>query len=132
MSAEIDEPWIEAARQVMLQRGRAQMSAEIRARRMTTLASYSQHTEHPTIFRYQDGKRRCCPVMHWSINDLAAYIATNQIPMLNIYRKFGLTQRTTARVTKKMLYNQGMAICRATNSRGFREFTNLFPETNVQ
>lgn len=105
---------------------------ESRARKMTTLASYSQHTEHPTIFRYKDGKRRCCPVMHWSINDLAAYIATNQIPMLNIYRKFGLTQRTTARVTKKMLNNQGMALCRATNSRGFREFTNLFPETNVQ
>lgn len=105
---------------------------ESRARRMTTLASYTQQTEHPSIFRYQDGKHRCCPVMHWSINDLAAYIATHEIPMLNLYRKFGLTQRTTARVTKKMLQQQGMALCRATNSRGFREFTNLLPETNVQ
>ncbi len=105
---------------------------ESRARRLTTLQAYAQRTPHPSIFRYADGKHRCCPILHWGINDLAAYIATHQIPMLNIYRKFGLTQRTTARVTKKMMQNQGMALCRMTNSGGFREFVNLFPETNKQ
>lgn len=105
---------------------------ESRARKLTLLASAKQDTPHASIFRYSDGKFRCCPLMRWSVADLAAYIATHDLPMLNIYRKYGLTQRTTARVTKKMLRNQGMALARTCNSRGFREIVNRFPEVNVQ
>jgi 3'-phosphoadenosine 5'-phosphosulfate sulfotransferase (PAPS reductase)/FAD synthetase len=105
---------------------------ESRARKLTLLASAKQDTPHASIFRYSDGKLRCCPVMRWTLHDLAAYIATHDLPMLNIYRKFGLTQRTTARVTKKMLRHQGMALARMSNSRGFREIVNRFPEVNVQ
>lgn len=102
------------------------------ARKLTLLAANRQDTPHPTIYRYSDGKLRCCPVMRWGIEDLAAYVVTHDLPMLNIYRKFGLTQRTTARVTKKMLRNQGMALARMTNSRGFRTIVDRFPEVNVQ
>lgn len=102
------------------------------ARDRTLMASYSQRTPHPAIFRYADGKLRCCPLMHWTTLDLAAYIGEHEIPVLSIYRRFGLQQRTTARVTKKMLQNQGMALARMTNSSGFRAMVNRFPETNVQ
>lgn len=102
------------------------------ARKKTLLASYSQGTPHPTIFRYADGKLRCCPLMHWTTLDLAAYIGIHDIPLLNIYRRFGLQQRTTARVTKKMLRNQGMALARMCNSSGFRRIVNQFSEVNVQ
>ncbi|MGH8018661.1 MAG: phosphoadenosine phosphosulfate reductase family protein [Opitutaceae bacterium] len=101
-------------------------------RRATLLAGYGQDTPHPSIFRYRDGRLRGCPLMHWGVDDLAAYIARHDLPLLNIYRRFGLQQRTTARVTKKMLRNQGMAICRMTNSSGFRRLVNRFPEVNVQ
>lgn len=105
---------------------------ESRQRKLTLLGGVNQHNSHPSIYAYSDGKLRGCPLMNWTINDLAAYIATHDLPLLNIYKRFGLTQRTTARVTKKMLRNQGMALARMTNSRGFREIVNRFPEVNVQ
>jgi len=101
-------------------------------RKKTLLAAYGQETPHPTIFRYADSKLRCCPLMHWQIIDLAAYIGRHNIPLLSIYQRFGLQQRTTARVTKKMLRNQGMALCRMSNSAGFRRLVNQFPEINIQ
>jgi 3'-phosphoadenosine 5'-phosphosulfate sulfotransferase (PAPS reductase)/FAD synthetase len=101
-------------------------------RKKTLLAAYRQKTAHPTIFRYADGKLRCCPLMHWQTIDLAAYIGYHDIPLLSIYRRFGLQQRTTARITKKMLRNQGMALARMTNSAGFRRIVNQFSEINIQ
>lgn len=101
-------------------------------RRMTLLAAYKQGTPHPTIYRYADGKLRCCPLMHWDTRDLAAYIGLHDLPLLNIYRRYGLQQRTTARITKKMLRNQGMALVRMTNSAGFRQLVDRFPEINIQ
>lgn len=101
-------------------------------RKKTLLSAYTQGTPHPSIFRYADGKLRCCPLMHWTVLDLAAYIGIHNIPILNIYRRFGLHQRTTARVTKKMLRNQGMALARMCNSNGFRRIVNHFQEINVQ
>lgn len=101
-------------------------------RAFTLLSAYRQETPHPTIFRYADGKLRCCPLMHWGIRDIAAYVSMHDIPLLNIYKKFGLEQRTTARITKKMLRNQGMSMCRMTNSAGFRRLVDRFPEINVQ
>lgn len=105
---------------------------ESRQRKLTLLGANHQGTPHPSIFRYTDGKLRCCPLMRWSIDDLSAYISTHDLPMLNIYRRYGLTQRTTARVTKKMLRNQGMALARMCNSAGFRRIVDRFPEVNVQ
>jgi 3'-phosphoadenosine 5'-phosphosulfate sulfotransferase (PAPS reductase)/FAD synthetase len=101
-------------------------------RKKTLLAGYGQETAHPSIFRYADGKLRCCPLMHWQTIDLAAYIGEHDIPLLSIYRRFGLQKRTTARVTKKMLRNQGMALARMTNSAGFRRIVDQFPEVNIQ
>jgi 3'-phosphoadenosine 5'-phosphosulfate sulfotransferase (PAPS reductase)/FAD synthetase len=101
-------------------------------RKKTLLAAYKQDTPHPSIYRYSDGKYRCCPLMYWESKDLAAYILTHDIPILNIYRRYGLQQRTTARITKKMLRNQGMALCRMTNSTGYRKLVDKFQEINVQ
>jgi len=101
-------------------------------REKTLMAGYRHDTPHPSIFKYRDGKFRCCPLMHWETIDLAAYIGEHDIPLLSIYQRYGLHQRTTARVTKKMLRNQGMTLCRMTNSAGFRELVNRFPEINIQ
>jgi 3'-phosphoadenosine 5'-phosphosulfate sulfotransferase (PAPS reductase)/FAD synthetase len=82
---------------------------------------------HPTIYRYVDGKLRCCPIQDWSIYDLAAYIGEHDIPLLNIYKRFGLHMRTTARITKKA-QRMGGGWLRATNSAGYRKLVNQFEE----
>lgn len=101
-------------------------------RKKTLLAAYEQRTPHPSIFRYSDGKLRCCPIMHWDTIDIAAYLGQHDIRVLNIYERYGLHQRTTARITKKMLRNQGMALARMTNSAGYRQLVSKFPEINIQ
>lgn len=97
---------------------------ESKTRRRT--CSIENTNIHPSIYRYKDNKLRCTPIMNWTIKDLAAYIYLHNIPLLNIYYKYGLEARTTARITKKMLNANGVGYLRATNSRGFRKIANKF------
>lgn len=96
---------------------------ESRARKITLSI---QNSIHPTIFVYKNGKYRCCPIMNWGVREIAAYVSLNNIKLLNIYEMFGLEQRTTARITKKMVNNNGLALLRATNSKGYRNINNQF------
>lgn len=83
---------------------------------------------HPTIFRYADGKYRCCPLMEWGLLDIAAYIAEYDLPVLRIYRKHGLQMRTTARVTRAMAELGGMAYLQRTDLEAFNRLCARFPE----
>jgi len=104
---------------------------ESKARKITIKKGVAQNSGHPSIYRYSDGKHRCCPIMNWGIKDLAAYISLHDLRVLNIYRKYGLTQRTTARITKKMVGNDGMALARQTSGGQLRKLMNEFPEVKV-
>jgi sulfate adenylyltransferase subunit 2 len=63
---------------------------ESRARRMTTAKG-----DRNNIWIYASGLARCCPLARWRTDDLAAYIATHDLPMLEPYRRFGLEVRTS-------------------------------------
>lgn len=104
---------------------------ESRQRQITLAQGVKQRNAHPSIFRYSDGKLRGCPIMRWGIEDLAAYIATHDIPLLNIYQRYGLTQRTTARITKKMARNSAMALARQTSGPALSRITNKFPDIRI-
>ena len=99
---------------------------ESRARKIS--CSKNNSGIHPSIFRYSDGKLRGTPIQDWNIDDLSAYIAEYDIPMLNIYRKFGLQQRTTARITKKARDFGSHTLIKATNLNGFRKLVNTHRE----
>ncbi len=83
---------------------------------------------HETIFKYSDGKLRCTPIQDWNINDLAAYIYEYDIPLLNVYKKMGLTMRTTARITKKARDFGSHEVFRFTNSRGYHKLIQYHQE----
>lgn len=51
------------------------------------------------IFEYATGMFRCCPLARWGLNDYAAYIAKNDIMLLDTYVKYGLESRTSAGIT---------------------------------
>lgn len=82
---------------------------------------------HKSLFRYTDNKYRCTPIQDWGINDLAAYINEYNLPMLNIYEKYGLECRTTARITKKCRDLSGTSLMRGT-SKDFRKLANTHEE----
>lgn len=75
------------------------------ARRITCSSS---NTDWATIFQYKTGKYRCTPIQFWQHNDLAAYLALFDIPLLNAYHQHGLKGRTTARITRNCAEMNGL------------------------
>lgn len=100
---------------------------EAYGRRMT-LSRRWPGQPHPTIFRYKNGRFRCCPIMNWKMIDLAAYIATHNLPLLNEYHEHGLEARTTARMTGMSAHLGGAAAMRRRNSADFDKLRLRFPE----
>lgn len=96
--------------------------------RRITLSTRWDGQPHPTIFRYSDGKYRCCPLAEWHILDIAAYIATYDLPMLWTYRQFGLEMRTTARITRANAEMAGMAYLKQKNIAGYNRIVARYPE----
>jgi len=83
---------------------------------------------HLTIFRYKDGKYRCCPLMNWGLLDVAAYIQEYNLPLLNLYKEQGLQMRTTARVTRDMAEFGGVAYLKHLDVEGLNRLAARFPE----
>jgi phosphoadenosine phosphosulfate reductase len=67
---------------------------ESKARRITL-----KRGDRRNIYRYKTGRYRCCPLADWTDEDIAAYIAKYDIPVLASYRRYGLQTRTSAGVT---------------------------------
>lgn len=82
---------------------------ESKARRLT-LSTKWEGQPHPAVYRYSDGKYRCCPLANWQALDLAAYIAEYELPMLDAYHHSGLSARTTARITGRSAEEGAMAL----------------------
>jgi len=104
---------------------------ESKARRFT-LSKRWDCQPHPTIFQYSDGKYRCCPIMNWKVLDLAAYISTYGIPVLEQYHRMGLQSRTTARITRKAAENGGVLEVKQTNVTAFNRLCARFPELRLR
>ncbi len=100
---------------------------ESKARRIT-LSHRWEGQPHPSVFRYTDGKYRCCPLMHWSVLDIAAYVQEHGIRLLDVYQKFGLQMRTTARITGNMAEMGGMAYVRKMGMERLNKIAGRFPE----
>lgn len=83
---------------------------------------------HRLIYRYKDGRYRCCPLAEWTTLDLAAYISEHDIPLLNIYRCLGLEARTTARLTRKAAEWGGLTALQHSNISAFNQLCQRFPE----
>lgn len=100
-------------------------------RRWYTLSRKCVGQPHPTIFRYADGKFRCCPLAEWDNLDLAAYIAEHDLPMLDLYKSQGLGARTTARVTRNMAELGGLVYLKHLSATRFNRLTERFPELRI-
>lgn len=96
--------------------------------RKITLSTKWEGQPHPTIFRYTDSKYRCCPLMNWTIDDIAAYVSTYNLKLLSEYERHGLQARTTARTTRMMAEEGGLALLKHRNPSAFNTLCTRFPE----
>lgn len=100
---------------------------ESKQRQLTLSRTKNQlHWKH-NIYQYQDGKYRCCPLAEWENMQLAAYIATHDIPLLEIYHEFGLDARTTARMTKQTARWGGLTHLKQHDITAYNEMLSRFP-----
>lgn len=76
---------------------------------------YTLNKNKRGIFQYKNNIYRCCPLADWSIMDCAAYIAKHNLPLLNIYKKYGLEYRTSAGVTPGSHAEQGIDLLSSDN-----------------
>lgn len=95
------------------------------ARRLTLSVN---NTADRDIFLYTNGKHRCCPLSNWDEKDLAAYISTYDLPLLDAYHRNGLFTRTTARITRNNAEMNGMADLKARNITAYNKIVRRFPE----
>lgn len=91
----------------------------------------SSNTDWKTIFQYKDGRYRCTPIQFWQMNDLAAYIATNSIPLLSAYNK-GLEARTTARITRNCAEMNGLIDLKHRDMSSYNVIVKRFPELSAK
>jgi len=96
--------------------------------RAITLSKTWKGQPHPSIFRYKDGKYRCCPLRSWTTQDVAAYVATQGVPLLDAYLQDGLSIRTTARLTKMSVQKGELTRLRERNPSAYRRLCARFPE----
>lgn len=108
------------------------LAKEESTQRYFTLSRKWEGQPHPTIFRYTDGKYRCCPLMNWTLMDLAAYISIHGLPILELYHKHGLQMRTTARVTRMMAEEGGVAYLNNVDQEAFNRLCARFPELRAR
>lgn len=86
------------------------------------------NTQWKTIFRYKDGRYRNTPIQSWTINDLAGYIASNEIPLLESYKYTGLEGRTVARITRNCAEMNGLVELKKRNIANYNKIIHRFPE----
>ncbi len=104
------------------------LSKEESQGRRCTLSVRWDGQVHPTVFRYADQKYRCCPLMNWTLLDIAAYVQEHDIPLLDIYRKYGLGVRTTARLTRNAAELGGVALLKHMATERLNRIAARFPE----
>jgi 3'-phosphoadenosine 5'-phosphosulfate sulfotransferase (PAPS reductase)/FAD synthetase len=91
----------------------------------------SSNTDWKTIFQYKDGRYRCTPIQFWQLNDLAAYISTNSIPLLSAYSN-GLEVRTTARITRNCAEMNGLIDLKHRDISSYNLIIKRFPELSTK
>jgi hypothetical protein len=95
--------------------------------RRATLSQQWRTAPHPTIYRYADGRYRCCPLANWTTLDVAAYIAEFDLPLLRLYHVEGLAARTVARVTRKCAEHNGIAALKHADFEAYNRLVARFP-----
>src|SRR3990167_10571060 len=59
----------------------------------------ARRSDADNLFVYSSGLIRCCPIISWTQDDVAAYIALHNLPLLSTYHRYGLEARTRVGVT---------------------------------
>lgn len=74
------------------------------------------------IFTYTDGFRRSCPLADWTVEDITAYVAANELKMLNLYERYGMNTRTSSRIKQSGATRAGLEYLTSTQQAEVKQF----------
>lgn len=79
-------------------------------------------------YQYKNGRARICPLATWTVEDVAAYLITRGIPVLQRYKDHGFEARTTARLTGDAVRQNVLTEIKHKNPEGWERLVARFPE----
>jgi 3'-phosphoadenosine 5'-phosphosulfate sulfotransferase (PAPS reductase)/FAD synthetase len=79
------------------------------------------------FYKMKDGKVRIAPLSMWTVNDVAAYMISNNLPILKAYQREGFEARTTTNIPSKYPH-EAIARLKDADIAAYNELMNLFPD----
>lgn len=83
-----------------------------------------------TIYRMKNGKLRICPLAFWTQRDVEAYTYAYGLPVLDTYKAFGFSERTTSRVPREDygIRSHSFRLLKEKDINKFNQLLQLFPD----
>lgn len=79
------------------------------------------------FFKMKDGKIRIAPLADWRTRDIAAYMFSNKLPILNAYKREGFEARTTSNIPSKYPH-EAIARLKDADIAAYNKLINMFPD----
>jgi 3'-phosphoadenosine 5'-phosphosulfate sulfotransferase (PAPS reductase)/FAD synthetase len=75
----------------------------------------------------KNGKTRIAPLCAWKTNDIAAYMLTNNLPILKAYQREGFSARTTTNIPSKYPH-EALARLKDQDVTAYNELLKMLPD----
>jgi 3'-phosphoadenosine 5'-phosphosulfate sulfotransferase (PAPS reductase)/FAD synthetase len=79
------------------------------------------------FFKMKDGKIRIAPMDDWTTKDIAAYMISNNLPVLNAYKREGFEARTTSNIPSKYPH-EAIARLKDADITAYNKLIQKFPD----
>lgn len=79
------------------------------------------------FFKMKDGKTRIAPLADWTTRDIATYMLSNNLPVLNAYKREGFEARTTSNIPSKYP-REAIARLKDADIAAYNKLIQMFPD----
>lgn len=79
------------------------------------------------FFKMKSGKTRIAPMAAWTTRDIAAYMVTHNLPVLEAYKREGFEARTTSNIPSKYPH-ESIARLKDSDISAYNRVLQLFPD----
>lgn len=79
------------------------------------------------FFLMKDGKMRIAPLADWTTKDIATYMISNNLPVLDAYKREGFEARTTTNIPSKYPH-EAIARLKDADVSAYNQLLTMFPD----
>lgn len=79
------------------------------------------------FYKMKDGKVRIAPMADWTVRDIATYMISNNLPVLEAYKREGFEARTTSNIPSKYPH-EAIARLKDSDIDSYNKLIKMFPD----